>query len=97
MDEISKIIDGLMGALADPASKKKGELLDKWPAIIGEKWSAHTKPVFGKKGELIVWVDQSALAFELRQRYQQALLARAQAALGDAEIKSLRFLVGQIR
>ncbi len=97
MDNIRKIIDGLMGALADPASQKKMQLLEKWPAIVGTKLAGHTKPVFGKKGELIVWVDQSPLAFELRQRHQQALLKRVQTALGDGEIKSLRFFVGQIR
>ena len=97
MDEIKKVIDGVMGALADPASQKKMLLLEKWPAIVGSNLAGHTKPAFGKKGELTVWVDQSALAFELSQRYQQALLTRVQAALEDVEIKSLRFFVGQIR
>ena len=97
MDDIKKIIDGLMGVLADPASRKKTLLMEKWPAIIGAKLAGHTKPVFGKKGELIIWVDQSALAFELRQRHQEVLLARVRTALGNEEIKTLRFFVGQIR
>jgi len=86
-----------MGALAEPASQKKIQLMEKWPAIIGTKLAGHTKPVFGKNGELIIWVDQSVLAFELRQRYQNVLLARLQTALGNKEVKSLKFFVGQIR
>lgn len=97
MDDIRKIVDGLIGAMADPERAKKGKLMEKWPQIIGARFAEHTKPVFGKKGELIVWVDQSALAFELKQRYHLVLLKRLQDALGDDEIKSLRFYVGQIR
>jgi len=97
MEDIRKIVDGLIGAMADPERAKKGKLMEMWPKVIGPRFAEHTKPVFGKKGELIVWVDQSVLAFELKQRYHQVLLNRLKEALGDDEIKSLRFYVGQIR
>jgi len=97
MEDIKKIIDGLMGTMSDPERAKKGTLMEKWPAVVGAKFAEHTKPSFGKKGELIVWVDQSALAFELKQRYHQVLLKRIHNALGDEEIKVLKFYVGQIR
>ncbi len=97
MDDIKKIVAGLIGDMADPERVKRGRLMEKWPEIVGKKIADHTKPVFGKKGELKVWVDQSALAFELKQRYHHVLLQRLQEALGDDEIKSLRFYVGQIR
>lgn len=97
MEDIKKIVDSLIGAMADPERARRGKLMERWPEIVGQKIAGHTKPVFGKKGELIVWVDQSALAFELKQRYHHVLLKRLQDALGDDEIKSLRFYVGQIR
>ncbi len=97
MDDIKKIVEGLIGAMADPERIKKVRLMEMWPKVIGPKLAEHTKPVFGKKGELIVWVDQSVLAFELKQRYHQVLLKRLKEALGDDEIMSLRFYVGQIR
>ena len=92
--------DVLAHVLADLQSPKKiGNFLlaKEWPSIAGPRISPHTKPMLGANGELTIWVDQSTLAFELRQRYQDTLLKRVQTALGEEKVKQIRFRVGQIR
>ncbi|HXV28372.1 MAG TPA: DUF721 domain-containing protein [bacterium] len=96
METVRNVIENVFKELENPVNLKHRKLMEKWPSIAGPKIAPHTKPVLGKKGELYVWADQSALAFELKQRYSQSLLKRTQAALGES-IQSIRFFVGQLR
>ncbi len=96
MDNIRDVIGRIFKELDQPEKLQHRRLVESWPSIAGPKIAPHTKPVLGKTGELFVWVDQSALAFELKQRYQQSLLKRTQAAMGEG-IQSIRFFVGQLR
>lgn len=97
MQNIQDIVSHVLRDLESPKKKKHGLLIDQWPSIAGPRIAPHTKPILGQGGRLNVWVDQSTLAFELRQRYQQILLKRAQAVLGEEEIKTIRFYIGQLR
>lgn len=97
MDPIKNFLPEVVAGIQSPEKKILSRLTDAWPAVAGPKIAPHTKPQLSKKGELSVWVDQPALAYELGQKYKQALLKRAQAALGKENIKSVRFFVGQIR
>lgn len=97
MDNIKDVVLGLFKDLQAPEKTQKRQLLEKWPAIVGGKLAKHTKPLLNEKGILTVWVDQSTLAFELKQRYQDALLKRVRAALGEEAVSAIRFYVGQIR
>ena len=96
MDNIRDVIGRVFKELDQPEQLQHRRLMESWPSIAGPKIAPHTKPALGKQGELFVWVDQSALAFELKQRYQQSLLKRTQAAMGEG-IQSIRFFVGQLR
>ena len=97
MLSIKEVLSGVLQELQSPKKAKHRKLLEMWPAIAGAKFSKHTKPFLTKQKRLNVWVDQSALAFELRQRYQQTLLKRTQAVLGEEEVTEIRFFVGQLR
>ncbi|OGW72250.1 MAG: hypothetical protein A2Y02_01970 [Omnitrophica bacterium GWA2_52_12] len=97
MDPLKDILTGIFKDLTSQQKSERGRLMEKWPEIAGAKIAPHTKPAFGKKGEVVIWADQAALAFELKQRYYAVLLKRIQNALGNEDIQTLRFYVGQIR
>lgn len=97
MDPIKNYIPEIIAGFQSPEKKIRAQLTDVWSAIAGPKIAAHTKPQLSKSGVLSVWVDQPALAYELGQKYRRALLKRAQTALGNQNIKSVRFFVGQLR
>ncbi len=97
MQSIKNILETVFTELQKPEKARAGVLSENWPAIAGPKIAPHTKPSLRADGQLTVWVDQSTLAFELRQRYQQSLLKRTQAVLGEDVVKSIRFFVGQLR
>jgi predicted nucleic acid-binding Zn ribbon protein len=97
MDAIADVLKRVIGNLSSPVKQRQILLAEKWPAIAGERVAAHTKPALGKDGKLWIWVDQSALAFELSRRYAPALLKRVQAELGSETVKRLVFRVGQLR
>ncbi len=97
MQQIKDVLSGIFQELRSPQKTVRQTLLAKWPEIAGARIAKDTKPVLMDDGRLIVWVSQSVLAFEIRQRYQPGLLKRAQAALGESTVKSIRIYVGQIR
>ena len=87
----------LFEKLTEPEQARRSLLLNQWRSIAGERFSRHTKPQFGKQGEVLVWVDDSTLAFELSQRYKATILKRLQNEFGADQVKKVRFMVGQIR
>ena len=97
MQAIKDLLPGIIANLQTPEKQNRGQLINEWPALVGSKIAAHTKPTLRKNGELCIWVDQAPLAYELSQRYGQVLLSRVQTSLGKEIIKSLKFYVGQIR
>ena len=97
MEEIKGLLPKILAGLQTPEKKSRTQLVAEWPAVAGLRIAAHTKPQLSNKGELVVWVDQPALAYELSQKYKQTLLKRAQEALGKEKVKSVRFFVGQLR
>ncbi len=93
---LAPILDGLLSRLSAPEQNKKSMLIESWPRIVG-RFSEHTKPRFGSGGEVVVWVDDSTLAFELSRRYKPLLLKRLKNQFGENEVRDIRFLVGEIR
>jgi len=57
----------------------------------------HSRAAISKEGNLTVWVDSPTLAFEINQRYKDTLFKRAQASLGEEEVKKIYIRVGQLR
>lgn len=96
MDKIKDLLPAVFRLLENPEAKKRSKLVDSWAAIAGPKIGPHTKPVLRDK-ELIVWVDQSALAFEIRQKHLPSLLKRTQAVMGEDAVKKIHIRVGQLR
>ena len=96
MDKIKDLLPVVFRLFENPETKKRSKLVDSWPSIAGPKIGPHTKP-FLKDAELIVWVDQSTLAFEIRQKHLPSLLKRTQAVMGEEVVKNIRIKVGQLR
>jgi predicted nucleic acid-binding Zn ribbon protein len=96
MQAIKDLLPNVMAQLQTPEKLIRTRLVAEWPSVAGPKIAAHTKPLL-RNGELCVWVDQPALAYELSQKHKQSLLKRAQMSLGETTVKSIRFYVGQIR
>ncbi len=97
MQQIKDLLSGVLRELQDPEKKKRSKLVTAWPSIAGPKIAPHTKPILTERGDLLVWVDQSALAYELNQKYRQSLLKRTQAVLGEDAVKTIKIKVGQLR
>lgn len=97
MQVIKDILPSVLRELRSPEKTNRTRLLEHWPSIAGPRLAAHTRPRLTPKGELWVWVDQSALAFELSQRYRHSFLKRVQAVIGGETVKSIHFRVGQLR
>lgn len=96
MDSIKDLLPAVLSSLKTPDKTKRQKLCDSWDAIIGKKFYPLTKPSLTADGKLFVWVKESALAFELNSKYRQTILKRAQAVLGENEIKGIYFRVGQL-
>lgn len=96
MHAIKQLLPNVIASLQTPEKQIRTRLVSEWALIAGEKIASHTKPVL-RNNELCVWVDQSTLAYELSQKYKPTLLKRAQMSLGENNVKSIRFYVGQIR
>ncbi len=94
---LKSILNSIFSRLTNPEQQRKSSLLDAWPKIAGQTVSKHTKPRFASGGKVVVWVDDSTLAFELSQRYKPALLKRLKNQFGEEEVKDLKFFVGELR
>ena len=97
MPFLKDILPFVLADLESPKKAVRSRLAEAWPSLAGPQVAAHTRPVLSDAGELKVWVDQASLAYELNQRHKRALLKRIQAALGEEAVKSIRFLVSQLR
>lgn len=97
MDSIKDLLPTVLSSLNTPEKTKRQKLCDSWSAVIGKKYYPITRPSLTPDGKLFVWVEDSSLAFELNTKYRQTILKRAQAILGEEEIKGIYFRVGQLR
>ena len=97
MQTLKEILPAVLARLQSPEVLKRSQLTEHWSEIVGPRFAVHTQPRLRPDGVLTVWVDQSVAAFELNQKYKQVILNRVRAKIGEASVKSLRFLVGQLR
>ena len=97
MEGIKDVVLSVLNNLQKAESSTRQRLWNEWPKIVGSKIASHTRPSLANAGLLCVWVDQSALAFELNQKYKQTILRRVQASLGENEVQTVIFRVGQLR
>lgn len=97
MEAIKEVVTQVLKTLRTPEKLHRGVLTEQWPSLVGSRIAAHTRPLLDQKGKLLVIVDQSVLAFELNQKYRQALLLRVQELLGKETVNGVFFRVGQLR
>jgi len=97
MQTIRDVIGGVLASLKTPENLRRCEILERWPAIVGPEIARHTRPRLDGRGSLKIWVEQSALAFELNQKYRQTILKRVRALFGEKAVKDVRVFVGQLR
>lgn len=92
MEEMSRLVGRVLAGMADPGSPQM-QLSQNWEKIAGPKISKISRAFVSKKKILYVEVEDGGYAFELRQRYQSALLKRTQALLGEENIVDIRIIV----
>jgi len=97
MGPLAPVIDSLLKELTGGVKEKRSTLQTNWYEIMGNQLGPHTKPSLHPNGRLWIWVDDSTLASELRQRYQGTILKRVEAVLGEGRVKKILFRVGEIR
>lgn len=97
MEPIRGIVGAVLTNLTRGESTREGRLVQAWASIVGGELAAKTKPFLGRGGLLHIWVGQSSLASEIHQRYRMSILKRAQALLGESEVRDVRIRVGQLR
>jgi predicted nucleic acid-binding Zn ribbon protein len=72
----------------------EGEVLGRWPAVVGEQIAEHAVPTTLRDGVLTVSAESTAWATQLRM-VQAQLLAKIAAAVGDGVVTSLK-IVGPV-
>lgn len=97
MKEIKDVVASVLRNLQTPEVLKRKQLSESWISIIGPGYAEQARPSLGKNGRLTVWVEKSALAFELNQKYKHSILKRAQEFLGEQAVKEVYIRVGQLR
>ena len=74
MESIKSIIPAVLQDFQNPKNSLKQKLWSEWPNIIGSSWAEKTRPSLAENGTLFIWVNESALGFELNQKYRQTIL-----------------------
>lgn len=93
---LEPILKNLLSSLQEPEQRRRSLLVDRWANVVGSRFAKHTKPRFSGDGKVVVWVDDSTLAFELSRRYKPVLLKRLRNEFGEGEVKDIRFFVGDL-
>ncbi|MBI4357668.1 MAG: DUF721 domain-containing protein [Candidatus Omnitrophica bacterium] len=94
---LKPILESLFARLSEPWQQRRSALVNLWPRLVGSDFAKHTKPRFAADGSVTVWVDDSTLAFELSRRYKPVLLKRLRGQFGEAQVKDVKFFVGELR
>ncbi len=94
---LTSVLDTLFRDLKTGVKEKRSSLEDRWSEIVGSAFARHTKGVIRTGKILAVWVDDSALASELAQKYQGTILKNAQTVLGEETVQKIVFRVGETR
>lgn len=97
MERLQDVLPAVLAGFQNPEHSVKQKIWNQWASIMGPQFAPHTRPSVGRHGQLFVWVDQSALAFELNQRYRPTILKRVQAVAGESEIQNIIIRVGELR
>ena len=92
MEEMNGLVSRVLAGMVDPGSPQM-RLSQNWEKVAGPKISKYSRPFISKKKILYVEVTDGMYAFELRQKYQDSLLKRAQALLGEETITDIRIIV----
>ena len=90
-DVVKKVIEDL----SSTEGFKKKDILKEWPRLVGGKAKRHTKPISIRRGRLVVNVDESSWLYELNLN-KENILKKINERFGEAELKEIRFRIGDI-
>ncbi len=92
LEPIGNDVDALLVRLGMPASLNVMELIDDWEKVAGEAFAGRSQPVGLKDGELVIEVENGAIASLLRYRVGP-LLDSLREHFGEGAIDSIRIRV----
>ena len=91
---LAQVIKSVFQELSSEPKQKNTKLASSWPRIVGDRIAGRTNVKFSESN-VVIWADNSALAFELSQKYKASILKRLQNEFGEEEVKSIWVCVGR--
>jgi predicted nucleic acid-binding Zn ribbon protein len=85
---IGPSLDRVARRLGAPTAHALSGLFNRWPELVGASIAAHATPVSLKKGHLLVEVDSSAWATQLKYMTTE-LVERCCSELGAGAVKQI--------
>ncbi|MFY9943423.1 MAG: DUF721 domain-containing protein [Desulfobacterales bacterium] len=94
-DHLGKLLDQVLGACRKNPDLALYRVWDIWDATLGAGVSQNARPTAFKGRLLLVSVSSSTWLHQLR--FQKAeMIARLNAALGDARVADIKFKIGAV-
>lgn len=90
--ELKKPLGKLLKSLGLEQDTVQHRLMERWDAVAGHPLCRHIRPGPLERGQLMVYVSNSAMLAELSRFQGPALLKNIQQALGADAIRKLRFV-----
>lgn len=94
-DRLGASVDKVARRLGAPTAAALSGLFGRWDEIVGEAIAAHAQPTGLRAGRLVVTVDATAWAAQLRYMGDE-LVERCCAVLGEGAVQRIEIRVGRL-
>jgi len=93
---VGEVLERLFNKLSIDKKLKEVNALKLWEEVTGEKISQHSLPLFVRKGNLFVRVDNSGWLTQLTY-LKQEIISELNERLGRESIKNIYFRLGEVK
>jgi predicted nucleic acid-binding Zn ribbon protein len=94
-ERLGPTVDKVARRLGAPTAAALSGLFGRWDEIVGEAIAAHAQPSALRDGRLIVTVDETAWAAQLRYMGEE-LVSRCCEVLGPDAVRRIEIRVGRV-
>ena len=95
-DRLGPTVDKVARRLGAPTAAALSGLFGRWEEIVGPAIAAHAQPSGLRDGRLVVTVDATAWAAQLRYMGEE-LVGRCCEVLGDGAVQRIDIRVGRLK
>ncbi len=93
---VGEVLERLFNKLSIDKKLKEVNALKLWEEVTGEKISQHSLPLFVRKGNLFVRVDNSGWLTQLTY-LKREIISELNKRLGEESIKNIYFRLGEVK